>query len=172
MKRNTTRYLTFMAMMITLALILSYFETMIPAIPIPGAKIGLPNLVTLLVLSTLGFWDALVILIIRTTVVSMLFTSVLSLAYSLSGGILSLIVMYLVIRFLKDRVSIVATSVIGATMHSVGQVLCAMLIVESFSLVSLLPILILISIVTGLIVGFSAKFTLKHFNLLLRKGTT
>lgn len=161
-----------MAMMITLALILSYFETLIPAIPIPGAKIGLPNLVTLLVLSTLGFFDALIILVIRTTIVSLLFTSALSLAYSLSGGLLALIAMYLVIRFLKDRVSIVATSVLGATMHSVGQVICAALIVESFSIVTLLPILILISIVTGLIVGYSAKYTLKHFNLLLSKGTT
>ena len=161
-----------MAMMITLALILSYFETLIPAIPIPGAKIGLPNLVTLLVLSTLGFFDALIILIIRTTIVSVLFTSPMSLAYSLSGGILSLVVMYLVIRFLKDRVSIVATSVIGATMHSVGQMICAMLIVESLSIATLLPILILISIVTGLVVGFSAKYMLKHFNLLLSKGTT
>ena len=172
MKRKSTRYITFMAMMITLALILSYFETLIPAIPIPGAKIGLPNLVTLLVLCTLGFFDALVILIIRTTIISVLFTSVLSLAYSLSGGILSLIVMYLVIRIFKDRVSIVATSVIGATMHSVGQVLCAMLIVESLSIATLLPILILISIIAGLIIGFSAKFTLKHFTLLLSKGTT
>ena len=161
-----------MAMMITLALILSYFETLIPAIPIPGAKIGLPNLVTLLVLSTLGFFDALIILIIRTTIVSVLFTSPMSLAYSLSGGILSLVVMYLVIRFLKDRVSIVATSVIGATMHSVGQMICAMLIVDSLSIATLLPILILISIVTGLVVGFSAKYMLKHFNLLLSKGTT
>ena len=161
-----------MAMMITLALILSYFETLIPAIPIPGAKIGLPNLVTLLVLSTLGFFDALIILVIRTTIVSLLFTSFVSLAYSLSGGLLALIAMYLVIRFLKDRVSIVATSVLGATMHSVGQVICAALIVESFSIVTLLPILILISIVTGLIVGYSAKYTLKHFKLLLSKGTT
>ena len=133
-----------MAMMITLALILSYFETLIPAIPIPGAKIGLPNLVTLLVLSTLGFFDALIILVIRTTIVSLLFTSFVSLAYSLSGGLLALIAMYLVIRFLKDRVSIVATSVLGATMHSVGQVICAALIVESFSIVTLLAILILI----------------------------
>ena len=172
MKRNSTRYLTFMAMMITLALILSYFETLIPAIPIPGAKIGLPNLVTLLVLVTLGFFDALVILLIRTTIISILFTSVVSLAYSLAGGILSLVAMYLIIRFFKDKVSIVATSVIGATMHSVGQMICAMLIVESLSIATLLPILILISIVTGLMIGYSAKFTLKHFNLLLSKGTT
>ena len=65
-----------------------------------------------------------------------------------------------------------ATSVIGATMHSVGQMICAMLIVESLSIATLLPILILISIVTGLMIGYSAKFTLKHFNLLLSKGTT
>jgi len=89
----------------------------------------------------------------------MLFTSVLSLAYSISSGILSLVAMYLVTRFFKDRVSLVATSVVGTAKHSMGLVLCTMLIVESFSLATLLPILMLISIVTGLIVGFKAKFT-------------
>jgi len=162
-----------MAMMVTLALILSYVETLVPAIPIPGAKIGLPNIVTLLVLSTLGFADAFIVLILRTTIASLLFTSVFSLAYSLSGGILSLIAMYLVLRIFKDRISIVATSLVGAVMHSVGQVLFAMLIVESFSIIGILPILILISILAGLITGFSAKFMLKYFRQLLAiKGTT
>lgn len=162
-----------MAMMVTLALILSYVETLVPAIPIPGAKIGLPNIVTLLVLTTLGFADAFIVLILRTTIASLLFTSVLSLAYSLSGGILSLIVMYLVLRIWKDGISIVATSLVGAVMHSVGQVLFAMLIVESFGIVTILPMLILISILAGLITGFSAKFLLKHFRQLLAiKGTT
>ncbi len=162
-----------MAMMVTLALILSYVETLVPAIPIPGAKIGLPNIVTLLVLSTMGFADAIVVLILRTTISSLLFTSVFSLAYSLSGGILSLIAMYLVIRFLKDRISIVATSLIGAVMHSVGQVLFAMLVVESLSIATILPMLILISIITGLIVGYCARFLLKYFKLLLEiKGKT
>lgn len=161
-----------MAMMITLALMLSYLETLVPAIPIPGAKIGLPNIVTLLLLSTLGFADAFVVLLLRTTISSLLFTSVLSLAYSLSGGILSLVAMYLVIRFLKDRVSIVATSLVGAVMHSIGQVLFAMLIVESFSIVTILPLLALISILAGLITGYAAKFMLKHFKqLLANKGT-
>jgi heptaprenyl diphosphate synthase len=168
MKRNSTRYLTFMAMMITLALILSYVETQIPAIPIPGAKIGLPNLVTLLVLVTLGFADAFVILIIRTTIISMLFTSALSLAYSLSGGILSLVAMYVILQVFKDRISIVATSLVGAVMHSVGQVLFAILIVDSFQIITLLPILILISIAAGLIVGYSAKFMQKHFQRMIK----
>lgn len=162
-----------MAMMITIALILSYVETLIPAIPIPGAKIGLPNIITLLALCTLGFVDAFVILIVRATISSLLFSSVMSLAYSLAGGILSLVVMYLLIRFLKDRVSIVAVSLVGAVMHSFGQVIVAMLVLETFSIITMLPLLIIISIAAGLIVGFSAKFTLKHFKMILKtKGAS
>ena len=162
-----------MAMLITIALILSYVETLVPAIPIPGAKIGLPNIITLLALSTLGFVDALVILFIRATISSLLFSSIMSLAYSLAGGILSLVAMYLVIKFLKDNVSIVATSIIGAVMHSTGQVFVAIVVLETFSIITILPLLILISIAAGLIVGFSVKFTLKQFRSILKiEGAT
>jgi heptaprenyl diphosphate synthase len=157
-----------MAMMITIALILSYIETLVPAIPIPGAKIGLPNIITLLALIALGFTDAFIILIIRATISSLLFSSVMSLAYSLAGGVLSLAVMWLIFRLFKDRVSIVAISIVGAIMHSVGQVFVAMLVLETFSIITMLPLLITISIIAGLIVGFSAKYTIKHFRTLIK----
>ena len=168
MKRRSARYIVFMAMMITIALMLSYVETLIPAIPIMGAKIGLPNIVTLIALCTFGFTDAFVILIIRATISSLLFSSLLSLAYSLAGGVLSLVVMYLLLRALKDRISIVATSMAGAVMHSVGQVLVAVALLETLNIFAILPVLVIISIVTGLVVGLSARYSLKYFQSILK----
>lgn len=167
MKRNSARYVAYVSMMITIALILSYVETLIPAIPIPGAKIGLPNIITLLALSTLGFADAFLILIFRSSISSLLFSSVMSLAYSLAGGILSLVIMYLLIRIFKDRISLVATSMVGAITHSIGQVFVAILILETVNIITMLPILIIISIFTGLIVGLCVKYTFKYFKSII-----
>lgn len=168
MKRKSARYIAFMAMMITIALILSYVETLIPAIPIPGAKIGLPNIITLLALCTLGFVDALIILVFRATISSLLFSSVMSLAYSLTGGILSLIIMYLLLRLFKDRISLVATSMVGAITHTVGQVCIAIIILETFTLITMLPLLIIVSIAAGLIVGFCVKFSVTRFRTIVK----
>ena len=154
-----------MAMLITIALILSYVETMIPALPIPGAKIGLPNIVALLALLAFGFVDALVILFIRALVSSLLFTSVMALAYSLAGGFLSLVAMYLLTRTYKEEIglSVLFVSVMGAVAHSTGQVLVAMAVLETAAIISYLPWLVIISIITGLIVGFAVYLTYKPF---------
>jgi len=161
-----------MAMLITMALILSYVETLIPALPIPGAKIGLPNIVALLALLTLGFTDALVILVIRSFVSSLLFSSFMALAYSLAGGVLSLVVMYLLTRTYKEEIgpSILFVSVLGAIAHSTGQVLVGMLILQTAALLSYLPWLVIISIFTGLFVGAVVLALYNVFKRILKSG--
>ena len=161
-----------MAMLITMALILSYVETLIPALPIPGAKIGLPNIVAFLALLTLGFTDALVILVIRAFVSSLLFSSFMALAYSLAGGVLSLVVMYLLTRTYKEEIgpSILFVSVLGAISHSTGQVLVGMLILETAALLSYLPWLVIISIFTGLFVGAVVLALYNVFKRILKSG--
>ena len=94
MKNKGAKHITVLAMLITISLMLSYVETFIPAIPIPGAKIGLPNVVTLVALYAFGFWEALIITIVRTTISAFLFSSVVSLLYSVTGGVLSVITSY------------------------------------------------------------------------------
>lgn len=159
-----------MAMLITIALILSYVETLIPALPIPGAKIGLPNVVTLLALLVLGFTDALIIQVIRAFVSALLFSSAMALAYSLAGGMLSLLVMFLLTRTYKDELgfSILFVSVMGAIAHSTGQVLVAMAILETPAILSYLPWLVIISVVTGLIVGFAVYLVHKSFKQIVK----
>lgn len=164
MKRKSARYIALMAMLITISLMLSYVESFIPAIPIPGAKIGLPNVVTLLAICVLGFWDALTITLVRTTISAFLFSSVVSLAYSISGGVLSLIVMFILYKLFKDKISLQAISIIGAIVHNLAQLCVAILILETISIAALLPWLIIIAIPAGIVVGMAAKHLLGYFN--------
>ncbi len=171
--RRSPRYISTMAMLIAMALILAYVETLIPALPIPGAKIGLPNIVALLALLTLGFTDALVILFIRALVSSLLFSSIMSLAYSLAGGILSLVVMHLIIRTYKKEpigLSVLFVSVMGAVAHSTGQVLVAMFVMATAALLYYLPWLIIISVITGLFIGLVVYFVYRPFQRILKSG--
>ncbi len=163
MKNKGAKHITVLAMLITISLMLSYVETFIPAIPIPGAKIGLPNVVTLVALYAFGFWEALIITIVRTTISAFLFSSVVSLLYSVTGGVLSLLVMYLLKRITKENVSLQAVSITGAITHNMGQLIIAVLILETISLATLLPWLIIIAIPAGIVVGIAAKYLLKYF---------
>jgi heptaprenyl diphosphate synthase len=167
MKRKRAKYITVMAMLITIALMLSYVETLLPVIPIPGAKLGLANIITLLALCTLSTRDAFVILIIRSIISSLLFSSLLSLAYSLTGGIISLIVMLILLKVFNDKLSLIAISIIGAIVHNLGQLLIAILIMQTVSIATLLPWLIAIAIPAGILVGLCVKFTLKHFKKII-----
>ena len=168
--RRSPRYISTMSMLITIALIFAYVETLIPALPIPGAKIGLPNIVALLVLLVFGFTDALVVQLIRAFISSLLFSSAMALAYSLAGGVLSLLVMLLLTRTYKDEIgpSVLFVSVMGAIAHSTGQVLVAMAVLETAAILSYLPWLIIISVITGLIVGFTVYLIYKPFARLVK----
>ena len=150
-------------MLITISLMLSYVETFIPVIPIPGAKIGLPNVVTLIALMTLGFWEALAITLVRTTISALLFSSMISLIYSITGGILSLLVMYALYRTFSEKISLQTISITGAITHNLAQLAVAMIILETDGLISILPWLIVIAIPAGIVVGLAAKYLMKYF---------
>jgi len=167
MKKKGAKHITVLAMLITISLMLSYVETFIPVIPIPGAKIGLPNVVTLIALMTLGFWEALAITLIRTTISALLFSSMISLIYSLTGGILSLIVMYLLYRIFSEKISLQAISITGAITHNLGQLAVAIFILATPGMISFLPWLIVIAIPAGIVVGLAAKYLMKYFKTTL-----
>ncbi|WP_139905268.1 Gx transporter family protein [Clostridium thermarum] len=154
--------LTFIAVLVAQALILYIVEGMIPVPFIaPGAKLGLSNIVTLTSLFILGFKDTFVVLIVRILLSTFFGGNLSSLMYSLSGGILSLIVMHLVKTFGKDDVSIIGISVAGAFFHNVGQVLAAAAIVHNINLVVYIPILTIAGVGTGILVGITSNYLLK-----------
>ena len=145
------------ALMIALAMILSFVESQIPPFfPIPGIKLGLANIAVIFALYRLSIKDAIVVSLIRVVVVSTLFGTSLTLAYSLSGAVLSLLIMVLLKK--SDRFSIVGVSVAGGISHNIGQIIMAIILMHNSVISYYLPFLIISGIVTGLVIGLvSAK---------------
>lgn len=147
-------------LLVALALILSYIEILIP-IPfwVPGMKLGLANIVTLIALYKLGIRDAFFIAILRILLVSLLFGNAFSLAYSIAGGLLSLLVMSLMKK--GDRFSIAGVSIAGGVCHNIAQVGVAAVIMSTAELAYYLPVLLITGSITGLLIGNLGKELLK-----------
>lgn len=150
-----TRKITISALFIALAMILSYLEALIPFnFGIPGIKLGLANLVVVIALYTLGGRQAFVISMIRILLVSVTFGNMSAMMYSLAGGLLSFLVMYLLSR--TEKFSTAGVSVAGGVSHNAGQLIVAALIVENLNLMLYVPVLIIAGVLTGLLIGVIA----------------
>ncbi len=155
-----TKKITFLSLMVGYSLILYIIEGFIPNPMIavfPGAKLGLSNIITLVALMTFGFKDTFIILTVRI-ILSTIFTGPISyLMFSIGGGYLSLILMYL---FNKIKgFSIIGISIIGAIGHNIGQLIVASIIVKNIAMTTYLPFMLITSLVTGIFVGIVSKFT-------------
>ena len=150
-----TKKLALSAILAALAMILSYVEAMVPMpVPIPGIKLGLANLVILLAIYRLGFKYALAINCIRIFVTGLLFAGVFGILYSLAGGLLSLLVMYLLYR--TEIFSMVGVSMAGGVAHNLGQLLTACLIMSNIRLMSYFAVLLFAGIGSGILMGIVA----------------
>lgn len=150
--RELSRISAFLALAITLGLIETLF---IPTI-IPGAKIGFANIVVVTILFSYSFKTAFFISIMRVILVGILTATFLShlFFFSLAGALLSIIVMGIT---KKLKLSIIGCSVSGAIAHSMGQIFIGNLLLKTNALYSFLPILMITSIVSGIIIGFISK---------------
>ena len=162
-----TRKIARMGLLVALAMILSYVESLIPAfVAVPGVKVGLANIVVIFALYTLGPVEALTVSLLRVILSSFLFGSILSLLYSLSGALLSLGGM-IVMKKLKIFSTLVV-SVTGGVLHNVGQILVACLVLETDVLLYYLPVLILSGVVTGAVIGIIGSLVIKRLESNIR----
>ncbi|MCT4663200.1 MAG: Gx transporter family protein [Tissierellales bacterium] len=153
----SAKKLVFFSILIAQAMVLSFIEQLIPLpVAIPGAKLGLANLVTLIVLYKFGFKPAFSILLGRIFLISFLFGNFAMLWYSLAGGLLALLTMALSRKFF----SMIGVSILGALMHNVGQVCVAALVIENLKIAYYLPVLLVIAIPTGLFIGITGRYLL------------
>lgn len=156
-----TKVITQSAVLIALALALSYTERFIPlqlVIPLPGVKLGLANIVTLVSLYLLGWKRTLPIVVIRCFL-GALFGSLTGLAFSLTGGLIALAVMAACKKI--PVFSIYGVSILGAAAHNIGQILAAMGLMASVYVGAYLPYLLLIAICTGLATGAACSGVLR-----------
>lgn len=165
---NTKRTARF-GMMVAVAMVLSYAEAQIPAFfAVPGMKLGLTNLVVLVVLYLMGDGSAVLINVIRIFLVSVLFGSGMSFAYSLAGGLFSGAVMILLKR--TGKFQIVAVSIAGGVAHNVGQILVAMAVLETTALAWYLLVLWFTGLASGAVIGFVGGMLCQRLSGLTREG--
>lgn len=156
--RNKTAYY---GVFIALALIISYVELQIPIyFGVPGIKLGLANIVILLMLYCFGTKEALMLSVGRICLVGFLFGNLYSIIYSLAGGLLSLVMMALL---KKSKIfSVVGVSIAGGIAHNIGQMVIAMLTVETWNIAYYMPVLLVAGTLTGMLVGIVAAEVLKR----------
>ena len=157
-----TRNITVMAMCVALAMILSYVESQLPSLGIPGVKMGLANIVVVFTLYRVGWKEAAGISLLRVLLVSLLFGHAASLMYSASGAVLSLLGMIALKK--TDRLSCVAVSVIGGVLHNAGQILMAWALMGP-NVAYYLPVLILSGTVTGVAIGLVSALLIRRIDL-------
>lgn len=146
------RTISTIAMASTLALILSYIESLVPlSFAVPGIKMGLANIAIVFVLYRLGEKEAIAVSLIRLFWVAVLFGSFMTFLYSLAGAALSMTVMIILKR--SGKFSAVGVSVAGGITHNAGQIIAAVLLMETAQIAYYLPVLVVSGTVTGVIIG-------------------
>ena len=143
-QKISAKTVALLAMMIALALVFSYVETLIPInFGIPGVKLGLANLVIVAALYLIGGKEAFLVSVVRIFLSGFMFGNLASIMYSLAGGLLSL-----------------AVSVLGGICHNIGQLIVAILVVENLKLIFYVPVLLISGFVTGLLIGIVSRVIL------------
>lgn len=144
------------------AIVIAILESFIPSIGIPGVKLGLANIVILVILYELGILEAVIVNILRVLVVGLVRGTFLGMGFlmSITGAVFSLgimIVFYLLIK----KFSIIGVSVIGSVFHVGGQILIAMIYLGTAYIVLYLPVIAISAIITGVFVGIIARLIIK-----------
>ena len=144
-----------------LAILMGYVEFLIPLpIPIPGIKLGLANVIIIIMLYFLDTKSAFFVSLIRVLLSGLLFAGFAGLLYSLAGAMCSFVVMALLKK--TGKCSIIGVSVSGGIFHNVGQIIVAALVVENVKMTYYLPFLLVSGVVTGVLIGIVAKTALQY----------
>ena len=160
--KNNTKKTVFLGLAASVTLILSYVESLLPPLvaAVPGVKMGLPNIMIIFLLYRFGWKEAAAVSLVRLFAVALLFGNVMTLAYSFAGALLSLVLMTL---FKKWGVfSMVGVSIIGGVTHNLGQILVAMLVMQTREIGYYMIVLAVTGTIAGILVGLAGMLTLKY----------
>lgn len=157
------RRLARLALLTAVALTIFLIEVQLPVLPIPGAKLGLANIVTVYAVMALGPGDALLILLSRVFLGAVFSGQPMTLIYSAAGGLLSWCVLCILKRLLTQR-QIWLASPVAAVFHNIGQLLAAAAVLRSWGVMAYLPYLVIAAVMAGLFTGISAQALLERLN--------
>ncbi len=156
-----TRKLSLMAMLTAVSLIVFVIEAQIPPpVPVPGVKLGIANMITLVAMLVLGRKEAGAILLVRIIMGSVFAGGVSALLFSIAGGILAYAVMCLTLKLFPEKM-LWAVSILGAIAHNAGQLALAIAITKTAGLLVYAPVLIASAIISGAFTGLGAMYLAK-----------
>lgn len=160
----------FYGLFLALALVAGYIERLIPInLGVPGVKLGLANIVTMVLLYTTGLAGAVLITAARILLSGLLFGSGFAMVYSAAGAALSMLVMVLLKK--TGIFGSVGVSVAGGVFHNVGQIIVAILVLETKSLIYYLPVLILSGLAAGVAIGILSGILTKRLYPVIQEST-
>ncbi len=161
MKKMTTKKTAQLGVYMALAMILSYVESLIPfSFGVPGIKLGLTNVVTVIMMYTYGIPGALGVAVLRAVLSGFMFGNAFSIIYSVAGCVLSFIFMYILKKI--NHFAIISVSAAGGVMHNVGQLIVAANVVKTYSVIYYAPVLIIAGVFTGIIIGIVSDEIVKR----------
>ncbi len=154
----------FLSLLTSAALVLTLIESAMPLpVLIPGARLGLSNIVILSTVVVFGFKEGLAIGVLKSFLMILLTGAVMSFFYSFFGAVASTIAIYVAYKYSKS-LSLIGISIIGAFFHNLAQVLVASFILNNLRIMIYLPLLLLLSVATGYFVGLASKYLTKQLN--------
>ena len=161
----STRRIVFLSLMISISIVLSIVESAISAyfFTIPGMKLGLANIASIIVVYSLDRKSGLLVAYLRIFLVGLIYSGLFSPTFiiSLTGGTLSI---FTLIALKGTKLSIFTVSVLSALMHMIGQIIAAMFVVSTPTIIYFLPYLVIISVPAGLVTGYLAKKIISGFS--------
>lgn len=166
-ENNTARRAALLGLLASLAVALSFLEGLLPALPVPGARLGLSNIVVMYALSSLSFPAALAIAVVKSLFA--LLRGGTAFLMSLAGGMLSTLIMAAAFRLLKGKVTFLGTGILGAVAHNTAQLGVAMLLLGS-SLIWYGPWLLLMALAAGTLTGLTLNVVMPALRRIRRDG--
>lgn len=158
----STKKITSLAMLLSLGLILSYLESMLPLnFSVPGIKIGLANMVTMFVLYNYGVKDSAIILLLRVVLSGLIFSGLNTILFGIVGGAFCIAAMSLTKKL--NYFSVIGVSVLGAVFHNIGQLVAAFIVMQNSNIIYYLPFLSIAGVVSGFLIGYISAFLIKRF---------
>lgn len=133
---------------------------------IPGVKLGLANLAIVTVMYILDNKAAFAVNIIRVIISGILFANLFSILFSLTGALLSFGVMIVLKK--TDMFSVMGVSIAGGVSHNIGQIIIAALVIETYSVVYYIPVIIIAGIITGTIIGIVSGILIKYIKIIMK----
>lgn len=156
-----TRRIAICGVFTALAMIFSYIESLIPIpVGIPGFKLGVANIAIIAVIYVVGNSEAVIVNFLRILLTGILFGNLYSFIFSLVGGMLSIMLMIMLRR--TKKFSMTGVSVAGGVSHNIGQIIAAVIVMETPAIAYYLPVLIVTGVVTGVVIGIVGQAVTKR----------